>query len=482
MLVRQDIQNLVLVAVTILFQTVYALPTDLSRPREVAALGKLERKAQSGGIAVDASACPGQLLELMRLAILDASYLAQAGIHAAANFDEIPFAYFFDNDIGTANTVAAVLGRVVEVQQRRGLQILATCEDKLNRCTPRNGGYTAQHPNNFTLLVVCPHGLRLPRNPKPCDARPGAISLGWLMLHQLVTVKSIAGPAFPIRDASAYTARTMRNLLLRGEDTTKLADAYAHLGSYSYDLGLNPQPWGVEPCRRHFYQGQFDLRDEILFDFKDYNLEIDFVPSTPEDSKLNPQLVIWTLLYLAFSMAARGQYTAVSAGVLWRGESVATVRINNSAGPSLSIGALNDDFLGSTLTSSNNATLQAGKERLEIEVWHDPEQPIAKDDLLLTALRAMGDALEAGVQNFASQQKTMGIHRVTWLLLSENDADGNPLFKFRYSVFAIHRIVELMIKDSLWSASLIVVRNLGIQVAKGGLNYFPDGARATNQQ
>ena len=183
-------------------------------------------------------------------------------------------------------------------------------------------------------------------------------------------------------------------------------------------------------------------------------------------------------------MAARRQYTAVSAGLLWRGESVATVHIANSAGPSLIIGALKDDFLGSsTLTSSNNSTLQAGKERLEIEVWHDPDQPIAKDDLLLTALRAMGDALEAGVQTFASQQKTTGIHKVTWLLLSEKDVDGNLLFKFRYSVFAIHRLVELMIKDSLWFASLIVIRNFGIQVAKGGLNYWPESTRAaTNQQ
>ena len=261
MLVRQDIQNvLALVAITILFQTVYALPTELSSPREVAALGRLERRVQSRGIVVNASACPGEQLELMRLAILDASYLAQAGINAAANFDKIPFAYFFHNDIETANTVAAVLGRVVEAQQRRGGRIVATCEDTLNRCTPRNGGYTAQLPNKPAFLVICPLGLRLPRNPKPCDAKPGAISLGWLMLHQLVTVKSIAGPAFSIRDAPAHTARGMRNLLLKGEDTTKLTDAYAHLGSYSYDVGLNPQPWGVEPCRRHFFNGQFDLR------------------------------------------------------------------------------------------------------------------------------------------------------------------------------------------------------------------------------
>lgn len=187
-------------------------------------------------------------------------------------------------------------------------------------------------------------------------------------------------------------------------------------------------------------------------------------------------------MYLAFSMAARRQYTAVSAGLLWRGESLATVHITNRAGPSLSIGALNDDFLGSTLISSNNSTAQTGKERLEINVLHDPKQPIAKDDLLLTALRAMGDALEAGVQNFASQQKTTGIHRVTWLLVSEKDVDGNLLFKFRYSVFAIRRIVELMIKDSLWFGSLIVVRNLGTKVAEGGLNHWPESTRATNQQ
>ncbi|KAL8888220.1 MAG: hypothetical protein Q9215_004311 [Flavoplaca cf. flavocitrina] len=110
--------------------------------------------------------------------------------------------------------------------------------------------------------------------------------------------------------------------------------------------------------------------------------------------------------------------------------------------------------------------LQPGKEMLEINVFHDPKQPIAKDDLLLTALRAMGDALVAGIDTFAPQQKTMGIHRVTWLLVSEKDVHGKPLFKSRYSVFAIRRIVELMIKDTLWFGSLIFVTNLGIKLAE----------------
>ncbi|KAL8833190.1 MAG: hypothetical protein Q9176_008070 [Flavoplaca citrina] len=222
--------------------------------------------------------------------------------------------------------------------------------------------------------------------------------------------------------------------------------------------------------------------DQIRFEFIHYNLEIAFIPSTPEDTRLNTQHIIWTLLYIAFSMAARRQYTAVSAGLLWRDESLTTVHITNRAGPSLSTGALDDDVLGRTLTSSNNSTLRTGKERLEINVLHDPKQPIAKDDLLLTALRAMGDALEAGIQTFAPQQKTMGIHRVTWLLVSEKDMHGNPLFKFRYSVFAIRRIVELMIKDNLWFGSLIYVTNLGTKVAEGGLKYWPEGIRATNQQ
>ncbi|KAL8634879.1 MAG: hypothetical protein Q9226_009420 [Calogaya cf. arnoldii] len=181
-------------------------------------------------------------------------------------------------------------------------------------------------------------------------------------------------------------------------------------------------------------------------------------------------------------MAARRQYTAVSAELLWHGEPLTTVHITNRAGPSLNIDGLDKQFLGSTLTSGNNSTLQAGKERLEIHVRHDPKQPIAKDDLLLTALRAMGDALEAGVQNFAPQQKTTGIHRVTWLLISEKDVDGSLLFKFRYSVFALRRIVELMIKDNLWFGSLIVVTNLGTKVAMGGLNYARESTRATDQQ
>ena len=218
------------------------------------------------------------------------------------------------------------------------------------------------------------------------------------------------------------------------------------------------------------------------FKLEGYNLEITFIPSTPGDSTLTMQHVIWTLLYLAFAMTARSQYTAVSAGLLWRGESVATVHITNGARPLVSIGALNDDFPGSTSTSSNNSSLQSGKERLEIHVLHRPEQPIAKDDLLLTALRAMGDALEAGVENLTPQQRTTGIHKITWLLISERDVDGKLLLKFGYSVFAIRRTVELMIKDSLWFGCLIFISNLGTQVAQGGLNYSPESSRATSQR
>lgn len=74
-------------------------------------------------------------------------------------------------------------------------------------------------------------------------------------------VRSIAGPTYPIQDHQGTDrASLLHAMLLMGGDTTKVSDAYAHLGSYSWDVGLGAEPWFQrEVCREQFWTGQFDL-------------------------------------------------------------------------------------------------------------------------------------------------------------------------------------------------------------------------------
>ncbi|KAL8662778.1 MAG: hypothetical protein Q9168_008200 [Polycauliona sp. 1 TL-2023] len=265
MLARQTAQNLfALLLTTILPQMIFALPTEVSTSVELLQLDK-RQDPPAGGIRIETSGCAGVQQQILQNAILDASYLAAAGLEAASNFREVPFSYFFDSDIANSQTVGAVLQRVIDAQRGKGEKIYATCKDRFNKCDNMNAGYTAQYSkpaNHPPLIVICPVGLSLKRNPKPCTTQAGNISLGWFLLHQLVIVQSIAGPTWPIIDLpGSEVARVVREKVVAGEDTTKLADAYAHLGSWSYDLGLGYEPWHqTKNCKNYFWNGQFDLQ------------------------------------------------------------------------------------------------------------------------------------------------------------------------------------------------------------------------------
>ncbi len=158
-----------------------ALPSENLNSREAAHLDK--RQWTSRGIQIIPGKCTGPQLTAMKNAILDASYLAGAGINAAADFDNVPFSYFFKSDYATGNTVAGVLQRVMHSQQGQGDLIGATCEDVYSYCSP-NGraqpAYSVQAPGTGTaaIIVVCPLGLSLKRNLVRCTANPSAISLG----------------------------------------------------------------------------------------------------------------------------------------------------------------------------------------------------------------------------------------------------------------------------------------------------------------
>ncbi|MCJ1230424.1 hypothetical protein MMC12_007098 [Toensbergia leucococca] len=224
--------------------------------------------APKRGIQFLPGECKGPDIQTMKNAILDASYLASAGINAAASFADPPFNYFFNPSLETSTTVAGVLHRVISSQLGNSQLIGVSCNDTWSHCgksTGRNsftGAYTVQDPmlNRAPVIILCPTALALPRNPTPCTVPPGTITLGWTMLEQLVQIYSISGPGLDVRQLARLTAADVGNSVKAGEDTTMDARAYSYLGSWAWDLGLGGPPWDQRIlCLRNFNAGLFNI-------------------------------------------------------------------------------------------------------------------------------------------------------------------------------------------------------------------------------
>ena len=228
---------------------------------------RLERRQRRGTKIIN-DIYKGNNKSIARTAIIDASYLVGAGINAAASFNELPFRYFFPGTVDASNMVASLYKRVIEGQRGNGDLIGVSCTDTYKHCNNTQDmitpSYAIQTLGQAPIIVLCPLGMALSRNPVPCTQAPGVISLGWVMLHTLAHIKSISGADEnsdrDVLDRSGNTARDVHLAVTRGQDTTTDANAYAYLGGWAWDLGLGGAPWNQkEVCPQNFWQGRFDL-------------------------------------------------------------------------------------------------------------------------------------------------------------------------------------------------------------------------------
>ena len=225
-----------------------------------------------GGIKVVPDTCVGDDLKATQNAILDAGYLAKAGMIAAASWMKPPFSMFFDSTRWNSHKVHGVYQRIMRAEQGSGGHIGVTCKDSYNRCnsTTNLGGITPAYSVQWTTehrmpqIILCPAGLALPRDPEPCSAYPSGITLGWLMVHMMVHLKVISGPMLTIEDVGTGTARDVTDRVLFGQETIGRASAYAYLGGWSAAVGLGgPRrpPWNQKrTCFENLRKGNRDAR------------------------------------------------------------------------------------------------------------------------------------------------------------------------------------------------------------------------------
>ena len=104
-------------------------------------------------------------------------------------------------------------------------------------------------------------GLRV--SPIPCSDTPsslGGVSLGSVMLHELVHLGNVAQLGVLIGDVAAnYTAESVHVALEQGKNTTLDANAYQHMTSFAWGLGLGAPLWEGGTCLGNFSTADFEL-------------------------------------------------------------------------------------------------------------------------------------------------------------------------------------------------------------------------------
>ena len=219
------------------------------------------------GIQIVPGTCTGDDLVSAQNAILDAGSFASAGRYAAARFTDPPFNMFFSARMQDGFDVAQVYQRILDAQQGNSNRINVFCLDKYNRCDSSNNqtqvvpAYSAQFPQKHRApeIILCAKGLALPRDPDPCTAYPGGVSLGWLMVHVMTGLSLISGSQPRINDQTIDTARKVMERVVIGQDTMGDANAYSYLGTWAWALGLGGPPWNRrQTCLENAEQGYFD--------------------------------------------------------------------------------------------------------------------------------------------------------------------------------------------------------------------------------
>ena len=209
-----------------------------------------------------------------------------------------------------------------------------------------------------------------------------------------------------------------------------------------------------------------------------YGLEIRFQSSSssPSESTMTSQHVIWGLLYVALSMAETERYNALTATLKWEGQPIGSMWVNVPARP-IQGGGLQLMQSGNlqNVTMSNVSTLLPSATRLEDGrddvhiIFRYGADMFDKNAVFLTAMRALGDSIEHGLDNNCCNQRIYGIRNCLWVLESQLGPRRNCLLSYRHAFSVINMVIDRMVGDDRFSAILVAVVLDTKEIAHGQL-------------
>ncbi|KAL8787666.1 MAG: hypothetical protein Q9213_002097 [Squamulea squamosa] len=185
-------------------------------------------------------------------------------------------------------------------------------------------------------------------------------------------------------------------------------------------------------------------------------------------SHLFTQYVIWGLNHLMLSMYLSRQFCHTSAKLIWRGDQVGTIIVTERA--SLGFAPDTKDQTGTAQTGHQlGSGGMTANEDVEVFVKFRGHTPIDRQLIYLTAIKAMGEAAEIGLEHHVKSLSTMGIQRVSWRLVSGTETFTGPLTP-GHSRNAIIEALAVMIHDHRFQNTDVWVKVHGQDTAFGGFS------------
>ncbi|KAL8725807.1 MAG: hypothetical protein Q9166_007138 [cf. Caloplaca sp. 2 TL-2023] len=197
-----------------------------------------------------------------------------------------------------------------------------------------------------------------------------------------------------------------------------------------------------------------------------------------DPSYLTSQHVIWGLNHVLLSMTLSRKYCQTVAYLKWEGQPLGEIKITRQR-PRLSTApkSTNNTALV-TLDDPNSSALTHFFDRdVAIEIVYG-DKPINEHLIYLTAIKAMGEAAEKGLDTPVPGIITTSIRRVSWKLLREVRPQ-TPVLKAGHSRMAAYRTLSKMQRDKKFQEIYAMMSIAGVECAIGGFDQGVSGTAAS---
>lgn len=186
-----------------------------------------------------------------------------------------------------------------------------------------------------------------------------------------------------------------------------------------------------------------------------------------DPSRLQNRHIIWGLNHLLLSMTLSKRYCQTIAVLKWQSVAIGVLYVARRGSLGLGWGTQNQtDLLNLTQQQSNTMGVN---ELVDIAVEYLGNRPIDSEVIYLTAMKAMGEAAEKGLDEPVPALVTRGIRQITWRLVGRTAASPGIL-RARHSRIAVMKTVALMFQENKFQKIYVLVKVDGIPTAAGGFS------------
>ncbi|KAI4188967.1 MAG: hypothetical protein L6R41_001776 [Letrouitia leprolyta] len=206
------------------------------------------------------------------------------------------------------------------------------------------------------------------------------------------------------------------------------------------------------------------LDQDWYYPYRSSGISIRHVGYGKDPSRLSTQYIIWGLNHVLLSMKLLNRYCQTTAILKWNGDVVGSILLLKATPVDGSNRRLQNQSI-LIPPSQDSSSLSLEFQSLNIVLKYGAKQ-IEKKLLYLTAIKAMGEACERGLESHVPGMMTTGLQKVQWKLL--NPSREVRTIEVGYSRLAAAKSLARMSLDDTFSEVLVLVNVDGARAAVGG--------------